>query len=104
MSISRRDFNQQCLDFARKCSQLDEGWFVAKVHQGKFIETENTSAESSDDDQLILMKTHVRFNSDTKDIQTHEYSIVYSESYEVPVMYFSASSQGELRLDDVDLD
>lgn len=102
MSISRRDFNQQCLDFARKCSQLNDGWFVAKFHREKFIELDNTSLECSDDDQLILMKTHIRFNSETRDIQTHEYSIVFSESYEVPVMYFSASNQGELKLNGVD--
>lgn len=94
MSISRRNFNRQCLNFISKCKNLDEEWSVSKFHRGKLIEIDETNMNCLDDEQLVLMKTHIEINDHTKDIQTYEYSVVYSESYEVPVMYFCSSNQG----------
>lgn len=98
MSISRQDFNRQCLDFVNRCKQINEEWTVSRFHQGKFMDIEGTTMGCIGDEQLVLMKTHIIANDETKDIQTYEYNIIYSESYEVPVMYFCSSNQGELSL------
>lgn len=96
MSISRGNFNRQCLEFIDKVRELDEyhEWTVNRVEEAGIEQLDNVLRDL-DSANLMLMKTHIKLSPPHNLVQTHEYSVVYSESYEVPVMYFSASYQGE---------
>lgn len=50
--------------------------------------------DSSTKDQLMLIKYETKLiGSSCKKLISGEYTVVYSESYEVPVMYFTMSDQ-----------
>lgn len=64
-------------------------WKLETVEDGK-LRSFTTSIQTCD--QLMLNRKELKVMN-TKMILT-EYSVIYSESYEVPVMYFCLSDQG----------
>lgn len=97
MSITRSRFNRQCLEFANACRICDEDWKVYQVKCGK-LSTFNRLNENLcniDDIQLVLTKTYVKKSDISNKLQAFEYHVIYSESFEVPVMYLDANNQGK---------
>jgi ubiquitin-like-conjugating enzyme ATG10 len=98
MTLSEDTFNQQCIRFVRKSQEYaDEGWYLSGIlHQGqppKVLDLDDLSIDQSNQWKLLLMKEERRKCANDDLICSYEYSVLYSESYEVPVMYFSASDQ-----------
>ena len=98
MSIERREFNKQCVDFVTKCRNLGDPWLLFSGECGRMrvVEMESSSEDELIDSTLMLSKCQTVASSSPEDVQVHEYSVVYSESYAVPVMYFCVSNQGKL--------
>ena len=55
---------------------------------------ELASYELNANEKLMLTKTEVRTLESTE-LRLHEYTTIYSESYETPVMYFNISKQSK---------
>lgn len=98
MTISQEIFNQQCLEFVRRCQEYSDTWFLSKREPGGQLE-ELSAKELSQSltvrDEIVLMKNEQRKLPSGLRFGTYEYTVVYSESYEVPVMYFCVSDQSE---------
>lgn len=78
MSIRIDEFNKQCYKFVSKFQE----WTI-KTYSDKFM----------------LVKNDIRLVPDKSHVLTWEYHVIYSESYEVPVIYFCASNQSGVPLD-----
>lgn len=97
MCISQRDFNRQCLRFVSNCRQLDSNWTLLKQESKQISEIIpcNDGPNDLDKMKLMLAKNELRLIQPYNQVYTYEYNVIHSESYEVPVMYFSASRQGK---------
>jgi hypothetical protein len=98
MALSESDFNRQCVQFLLRSREYADGDWSLSVRQanGQILElrTDNLAEELPDGASLMLMKNEKRRLSNDK-IHSYEYSVVYSPSYEVPVMYFCVSDQSK---------
>lgn len=77
MSITHNQFIQQCEDFLTKCGRLNDNWTLSSGGNG-----------------LMLVKKEIKVVPPRNELQNFEYTVIYNESYEVPVMYFNASNPG----------
>lgn len=100
MSISQRDFNRQCVGFVSTCRKLDGHWTLLKQESKQISEITpcNVHAKDLDKMKLMLTKNELRLAQPNNQVYTYEYNVIYSDSYEVPVMYFSASRQGKFEI------
>lgn len=91
------EFNQLCLDFVERCQDLSDDWYLLRVVSGKQEKLSIESARLDDlsNQQLILTRTEIRNVPQKKQLWSYEYSVTYSDSYEVPVMYFTVSHQSK---------
>lgn len=89
MTISRQQFNQQCLDFVTKCRQFDEDWYLVSEEQVRLDILSNH--KDINRAQPMLLKNELKGIGNN--VRTHEYTVLYSDSFEVPVCYFSVSDQ-----------
>lgn len=90
MSLTRELFKQQCDKFIEYCRNFGESWELQKGRDGQIC---RTTTESMSSDPLMLTKKEFRLDEETTEVLTHEYNIIYSDSFEVPVMYFTISKQ-----------
>lgn len=98
MSLSRSEFNKQSLDLVHSLNLSGDEWKIFEMKGGKMREVDLKLAKESIEEersQLMMSKVDCERSSDNLVCQ-FEYSIVYSESYEVPVMYFNANLAGKL--------
>lgn len=98
MTLSRADFNRQCIEFVRLCQEFADSWSLmkrAKDSQPMRVPLREMEQLVESVDELVLTKTEQLKNSNNDEIYSYEYSVMFSESYEVPVMYFCVSDQGE---------
>lgn len=99
MSISELDFNVQCHNFVRKCNEFGDCWSLYLSTGGRLRELNFGNMEAvghQTDGKLMLRKTQVIPVVDT--IHTNDFTVIYSESYEVPVLYFCISDRGKSKL------
>lgn len=98
MCISQKDFNRQCLEFVTLCHKLDDQWKLFKEESTRISEITpcNVKANELDDTRLMLVKSEYKLMQNNNQVYTYEYNVIHSDSYEVPVMYFSISKQGKL--------
>lgn len=99
MTLTKRLFKQQCVNYISKWRQFDEDWKLISQSCGKIEELDCSALKNDiiDDEnlELLLSKNEVKKDTRLSDkIHTFEYNVAYSESYEVPVMYFWVSYQG----------
>ena len=102
MTISHELFHQQCIEFVRRCQEYSDTWSLSKRIPGasqlqklstdELSQTDNNPTFHGD---IVLIKNEQRKLPKSFRVGTYEYTVVYSESYEVPVMYFSVSDQSE---------
>lgn len=93
MSITRDRFNLQCFEFIKICSEFGDTWRLQAKQNGSISDIH---ASPKDDDSVRLMLTKVelrKVDGLSEKVHSHEYNVVYSDSFEVPVMYFSISEQ-----------
>lgn len=95
MSITRQEFNSQAIAFIKRCREVADDWSLIDVSDGKLFQlaADELQPDRGPQGQLMLTKNRLsRYKLDQ--IRNYEYSVVYSESYEVPVMYFSVNDRG----------
>jgi hypothetical protein len=98
MTLTEDDFKKQCIQFVSRSKQYaDEGWYLsAKLDNGRLIKLCLDNLDSSiinSEGKLMLMKDEKRRSDKSETILNYEYNVIYSDSYEVPVMYFCVSDQ-----------
>ena len=93
MAISQRDFNRQCVNFVKKCKP-DDGWRLMLRIDCRCEQVLTDSIDPNGNGELMLIKNEVKLLEQAK-VCTCEYTVVYSESYEVPVMYFNMNDQSK---------
>lgn len=107
MCISRKDFNRQCLRFVTLCRELDDQWNLLKEESRQISEIVpyHVKENELDDTRLMLVRSEYKLMQTNGQVYTYEYNVIHSDSYEVPVMYFSISKQDGslLVLDDTSL-
>ena len=98
MSISRQEFNQQSIKFYQSSIDLDDHWDLVALDSRNVPKTVNRQRPHVEDitAQLMLSKSDMKLVEAEGDsrVATIEYTVIYNESYEVPVMYFSVSHTG----------
>lgn len=95
MSISKDEFEVQCSKFTARCKELGDTWRLLGEYHGSIREID--ALDRADIDRLILTKIELRVRFG--EVHSHEYNVVYSDSYQVPVMYFTISRQDGSLLD-----
>lgn len=99
MTLTKSEFNRQCLEFVLACRKCDEDWKLVKCGTGGELRDFDHSASGSGCDldrmQLMLAKRELKIKPQCNSLQSLEYNVIYSESYEVPVLYLDSSNQGE---------
>lgn len=98
MSISQTEFNKQCINFVLRCKELsNESWSLSSVSSGQVKNLTGADDLMLDnnllDARLLLSRVDLKLVSPNNQLRAYEYNVIYSDSYEVPVMYFSASNQ-----------
>lgn len=98
MSISHEDFNQQCLKFVSECRQIDYLWTLLNEDSSQVDEImpNNVDVTELANMRLMLVRNELKPVNPGNQVWMYEYNVIYSDSYEVPVMYFSTSRQGKL--------
>lgn len=90
MSITRKQYNLQCTKFITDCKDIGENWSL----QGEKNETiRDVNSVIDNNVRLMLSKQILRKQDGSDEILSHEYNVIYSDSFEVPVMYFTISEQ-----------
>lgn len=98
MTLSREEFNRQCVKLYIQCQELADIWNISKkLPNSQIVELSDHELDQVDHvhDNLILGKIEQRVAINKSRVETHEFSVIYSESYEVPVMYFRRSDQSK---------
>lgn len=98
MTISKRDFNEQCVEFVRQCQKYSDTWTISqKSGLGQLVEVPEEGLDQivGSDCELLLIKTEQRRTAERGQVLAYEFSVMFSDSYEVPVMYFCVSDQGK---------
>lgn len=94
MSLTYEEFEKYCIDFTSRIPVQRDGWLWIKPTNKKpgYCCLKNHTIESTKS-QLTTTK-HTQTN--TKRLLTFEYHIVYSQSYNVPVLYFKVTENNKL--------
>lgn len=99
MTLSEEAFNRQCIEFFRRSEQYSDGWTLStkdpNAPQLRTLQSDQLDLAQVGDAKLILMKNEQKKCRITEAILNYEYHVLYSESYEVPVMYFCVSHQSK---------
>lgn len=91
MTLSIDEFRSQCHKFMNLNKATDGRWLLQTLN-GRIlqdvIEHDPTSL-----DNIMLYKREYRVEEEK--VISYEYSVTYSDSYEVPIMYFCINDQSE---------
>lgn len=93
MSISEEDFNLQCIEFVKKCNRSDNNWCLFDCTGGHLQEINIQDVISDEIKEKKLMLRSIAIYSVDGSLQSKEYTVIYSPSYEVPVLYYCISDQ-----------
>lgn len=97
MTISRADLNEQFAKFVTACSEFGEEWNLYTVTEHNDLKRAALQdVVEKNLDSLVLARKDFKASPD-RQLITWDYHVLYSESYEVPVMYFNASYSSKLR-------
>ena len=113
-TLTEQQFTDAAEQFSELSRRLDDGWELIKPESGATVylrkrlkQTLNTAigtgrSASDDDDSELLVEDPsladgvVNPVSKQEDVYQFEYHVVYSVSYQVPVMYFNAYKCGNI--------
>lgn len=99
-SISNQQFNELIVDLVQKSDRLSDGWKTHKNHDRMYVCKRVTSTVKRDqqpatdgtvafDQETETEADQACLRSETSEVLTFDYHILYSESYSVPVLYFN---------------
>lgn len=95
MTLARHDFNSQCTDLIKRSRSIqDHDWKLLKFSGGVVRECGDGFTDIVG--TVLFLSKRVLYRQGP-DIMTDEYNVIYSESYEVPVLYFKSNDKGETR-------
>lgn len=94
MTIPVDVFRIQCLEFVKRCRELGDDWSLKENKENGDLR-DVSAHDELDTSTLMLTKNELRKTPKGDKICSYEYTVIYSESYQVPVMYFCASDQSK---------
>lgn len=97
MTLARSEFNSQCIDLINRSNSVgDYDWTLLQCRGGLISEYNENLIDDTASSQHVLFLSRKLIHKISSMIQNDEYNVIYSDSYEVPVLYFNSSDKGKL--------